>query len=334
MAQKQKQVDRVLSSPRLLVSDTTPSGLLKVLTEHQGIISILDPEPRFLHNLIKEPRMIDLLLSGYTDEPFSYYHAYKEYSFDSLCMNMCILCQPNEAQNFLENKELSDRGLLGRVLPIFSYQIWTNQCENNSQDYSKIYRSKIKDLLEYFSSKEHFVEFSLNEEAHKLFQSIQFERTQNIEPYNSFMAKIKGLIVRLAFAIHLWNFKGEDNSFEITASEIQDAKNVVDFYVLPNVDFLYGRYNRKVHKTACQILQRIFDISPTNRYKLNNGIAMSDLKKMLHAKGTELDAPLELLCIHNFIRVLKTQNDSDKIILHPRFYCEFPQLASQFPILD
>lgn len=148
------------------------------------------------------------------------------------------------------------------------------------------------------------------------------------------MSKIKGLIVRLALAIHLWNFKGEDDSFEVTFAEIQDAITIVHAYVLPNAQFIYDRYNLKVYKNAYKILQRLYDISEPERYKIYNSILVSELKKMVHAKGTELDVPLELLSMHNFIRVLKTKNGADKIILHPRFYFEFHNLASLFPLLD
>lgn len=97
---------------------------------------------------------------------------------------------------------------------------------------------------------------------------------------------------------------------------------------------MYGKYNLKVYKTAYKILQRLYDISEPERYKIYNGILVSELKKMVHAKGTELDVPLELLSMHNFICVLKTQNGADKIILHPRFYLEFYNLAPLFPRLD
>lgn len=134
--------------------------------------------------------------------------------------------------------------------------------------------------------------------------------------------------------MHLWDFRGENDSFEISLLEIQIALTIVTLYILPNVQFMYGRYNRKAYKMAYKILQRIYDISPAERYKLQGGIAISELKKALHAKGTELDVPLELLSMHNFIRVLKTQNEADKIILHPRFYLEFHNLAPLFPRLD
>ena len=140
--------------------------------------------------------------------------------------------------------------------------------------------------------------------------------------------------MRIATAIHLWNFEGDDDSFEISLTEIQLAITIVNVYIMPSVNFMYGWYNRKAYKTVHKILQRIYDIYPAERYKLQGGIAISELKKALHAKGTELDVPLELLSKQNFIRVLKTQNGADKIIVHPRFYLEFHNLAPLFFRLD
>lgn len=330
--QNQEQVDTVLFSPKLFISDTTSIGFLKTLDENKGVINILDAEPIALRNFIKDPKILNLLLYGHTDEPFSYSHAYKERKFKSLCINICILCQPGEAQKFLEDKNLSDRGLLGRFLPIFSNQTWKN--EYGTLDLGERYRSIIQSLLRYFSSKGHIIEFSISKEAQNLLQNISVENTQKIEPYNSFMGKITGLFIRLALAIHLWDFQYDNDSFEISLAELQDAITIVSAYVLPNVQFLYGKYNLSVYKMGYRILQRLYDISEPEHYKINEGILVSTLKKVLHKNGTDLDIPLELLSNHNFIRVMKTQNGADKIIVHPRFYQEFSYVASQFPKLE
>ena len=196
-------------------------------------------------------------------------------------------------------------------------------------------QNKIQTLLKYFYLNEQKVIFKVSDEAQPILSTYQLTPSfQSTDVHNSFIAKGKGLIVRIAAAIHLWNFQGDDDSFEISLAEIQLAADIVNTYIMPSVDFMYGRYNRKVYKMAHKILQRIYDISPDDRYKLQGGIAISDLKKMLHAKGTELDVPLELLSIHNFVRVLKTHNGADKIIVHPVFYQVFPHMTALFTTLD
>lgn len=336
LSQEQQHFEKALCSRSLFISAATAAGFIKALSDSQGSTNILDPEPRFLQNFAKESSILELLLSAFSDERYSYETAYAAYSFESLCINMCIMCQPDEAQKFLDTKQLADRGLLARFIPIYNNQtvIYKFDCSNWS-GFTEGYKNKIQTLLKYFYLNEQKVIFKVSDEAQSILSTYQLTPSfQNTDVYNSFIAKGKGLIVRIAAAIHLWNFQGDDDSFEISLTEIQLASDIVNTYIMPSVDFMYGRYNRKVYKMAHKILQRIYEISPDDRNKLYNGIAISDLKKMLGKKGTELDVPLELLSIHNFVRVLKTQNGADKIIVHRRFYYEFPQLASQFTILD
>lgn len=335
LSQEQQHFKKTLCSRSLFISATTATGFIRALSDNQGSTNILDPEPRFLHNFAKESNILELLLSAYPDEPFSYETAYNTYSFESLCINICIMCQPDEAQKFFDTKQFADRGLLARFVPIYNNQTEINQFKGNWSDFAEGYKNKIQTLLVYFSQKEQKMIFKVSDEARSFLSSLKVNLSvQNTEAYGSFMAKINGLVVRIATVIHLWNFQGDKDSFEISFEEMQLAVTIVNTYILPSINFMYGRYNRKVYKMAHKILQRIYDISPADRYKLYNGIAISDLKKMLHTKGTELDAPLELLSNHNFVWVLNTSNGGDKIIVHPRFYDEFPHLASQFIILD
>lgn len=330
-----QKLKKELKSDKLLASTITSTALLKILKDNNEAISILDSEPRLLSLLEKDPKLLDLFLSGHTGEAFSYDTAYDNYSFDRPCLNLCVMCQPDKAQTFLGNKKLADRGLLGRFVPIFSNQTWENPSVNNSQECTEFYENKIQSLLEYCSSKEEIITFSLSEEAQGFLLSLGNIPSQNVEPYDSFMAKGKGLIVRIATAIHLWDFKGNNDSFEISLSEIQDALTIVTTFVFPHAQFMYGRYNPTVYKTAYKILQHLNKISGSERCKINDmGISVSVIKKALHTKGTELDASLELLSIYNFIRVLRTQDGADKVIVHPMFYLEFPNLAQQFPKLD
>ena len=132
LSQEQQHFEKVLCSRSLFISTTTAAAFIKALSDSQGSTNVLDPEPRFLQNFAKESSILELLLSAFSDERYSYETAYAAYSFESLCINMCIMCQPDEAQKFLDTKQLADRGLLARFIPIHNNQMTINQfdCSN------------------------------------------------------------------------------------------------------------------------------------------------------------------------------------------------------------
>ncbi len=336
----QKICDEIFSSCKLLASNITPLALLQLLQEQGESISFLDSEPHIFYNLKKDNKLLELFLSGYTGEPVRYQSSYKIYDFNRLCINMCIMCQPREANKIISNKEFADRGLLGRIIPIYNSQAYLNNYGYNWQDVANNYNQRIYNLLDYFSNCPDRVKFTLSNDAKNHLLNLRPHISESITPVeltpqlNSFYGKFRGLIVRLATAIHLYNFERDNYNFVISLEEIQIAELIFSNNIDKHIRFLYGKYTPQVYKIAYKILQYFQSISSEQLHLLSNGVFVSEIKKNLHLKGVELDAPLELLTYHNFIRILKFPNKKDIILLNQRFYHEFHLIASDFLILD
>lgn len=222
LSEKLESIDREIQQlkerPKLLIDKPTPKELAMEMARQDEAIAIFEAEGS-IWKLRARPSDDDILLKGYTMEPFGDETTTASVNMQGPCLTICTYIQEPVAEKLFSNDTLKGHGLLARILPVFVHENHGYRDANPrdvSDELVKIYSDKIHSLFSIQrpagrEGERTFHTLELTNEARKLWQNYAAYIGQKItdgffKDFESFGEKLAGHAVRLAGALHLLKY--------------------------------------------------------------------------------------------------------------------------------
>ena len=336
MAQLNKTLKQLHEIPKQFMErrepfamSSTTQKLASRLKENKEHAAFLQPEGDLMNDLIDDKNLQELLLRGYTGEPWSRETTRTSITINRPCIQVTSFVQLDVASRFFSNKNLLANGLLARFIPCLCAGALIHSSPNVSlQPYNK----KIEDVLAIYGPRTtlNTVQYvQADSDAVALVYQFREYIKQNYfqwAPRDShpFLQKAHGLAARLALAYHIWchddpvQHKLDETSMYVGISLVQT--------VLRDVFFVYAETGLRAYPLAQRILENLRNISPCEtQWIIVNGISSADIAKRVGKRLVDVNNALHYLASRNYLMVYDTGKSSHNVALHPCFFT--PELA-------
>jgi replicative DNA helicase len=311
---------RIPSMPRLIVDDCTPERLVTILQEQDGRIALMSPEGdvfdlmagRYSANATSN---LGVYLKAHAGDPIrvdrvgrppDYVHA------PALTLGLAV--QPEVIRGLAEKPGFRGRGLLARILYAMPTSLLGRRDVNPppvSDDVREAYHKNVLALLG--------LPFAFNEDGQPTTRLLRFNSNAQealtrfaawVEPQLAefgdlggiadWGGKLVGAVVRIAGILHMAAFANSRSPWEfpITSQTIENAIEIGK-YLIPHAKAAFAEMGADAMlEGAKRILRWIDDRRVT-------AFTKRDLHQSLRGsfkRVEELDAPLNLLVDHGFVR--------------------------------
>lgn len=251
-------------------------------------------------------------------------------------MNITTFVQPDVLMRFYSNRNLKERGLNARFLPLFSTKNSTPSMLNPATGSMLDYNSRVSKMLRRNFSQDKgrkIFDVSVTPEAYARIKGVEQLYKQEVEarrfsPINrkkfemsisSFLSKAHGSIVRLALAIHAWNYP-EPEQYPITLEEVEAAISMMDVIIA----HAHAAFNHE-RSQACYDAQLILDW--ISRCDWTNHSPVFESHKAMEAisglNKKQCHVALDLLEEHGYIKQLIEAGHDRICVLHPQLVEQF-----------
>ena len=311
--------------PRILVGISTLEKLAEIMAGQDEAIGLLDAEGGALKNIIKNPDMLDLVLKGFTGEPFSY-DTKTAGSVSMTCptLTICFIAQLTVLEAAYQNEELIARGMMPRFLSvILSNHVQTslNPHDGIPQELTEWILETVRRLVrirqpEAADGKRcpHVIDLSPGAKAEIDHYSLMIkQQIQNgvFDQYSAFGDKLVGQAVRLAGVIHLMT--AEDPLSETIDAEAMRCGVALAEFFRQHAAIAFSPEARDSVIFAPKILKWI------RRHRIRDFTETNALRGVGHAKIAQIRAGLDELDRHNFVRRVYTARGRTYCV-HPNAY--------------
>lgn len=314
--------------PRVLVDTTSPYSLCKILSEQGESCGCLTAEGDLINSLLlKKNRNIAFVNKLYNQEPYETSTARNNLSLKHPAFSMVNFIQPSLMTKLFTDSELNELGTTARLLPFFHGQgPFQQRCSPFSfSRASSLYRNAIERLLSLYHSQDTNatrykvgLEVSAIEELEKFRQEVSFYlQGVNDRKSESAYRKLHGQAVRLAWAIHAWNYD-QPHTTPITRKEIEQAIHLCRILAM-HIGYAYSPTGLQAYEDAIKIIQNLKKVN----FPMRNGSLGQEytdsrtIQSRTHVKAEQVNNALELLHNCNWIRIIDNGKRSNIIIRNP-----------------
>ena len=307
---------------------STYLGLMKKLKQQGETIALLDAEASFIFSkYFKESYFTTLLNNAYVGEPCQYDTSTPKNKIDlqNPSINILLFLQTEFMVEHFANEGLKKIGYLPRVLPIFASKyvetdmIPTFWGMDDTPTPSDLYSEKISKILDITYTQDQFREIydiTCEPEACRLIKKFHNKNQQdvldNVYPHmEAFIKKLHGHAVRLAGAIHGWNYLHPHKRL-LSAKEMKAGISLA-LIARDHADIAYNTELKNAKENAMKILRYLIrqDWSRSNPL-----ISSTQLQQRIGFKKAQCLPALDFLEKHNLIRQHHEPGHAVLCILH------------------
>ena len=312
-------LDNDTHTPRLLVDAPTPEKLAVELGRQNEAIGMFEPEGGFWKSRV-HAALDDILLKGYTGE--SYGADTKTMGavyLQAPVLSICTFVQPNVLEGLYSNSDLTEHGLISRILPVLapSYNGANNGADIPTALIER-YEQKIRSLLSIRrpdgDDEErtfHMIELSAEAKDRIAKYGHQIRQQSNAGAFDAFPAfgsKLAGHAVRLAGAVHLVTHTDPQNH-EIADKTMEAGIAFAEFF--------------RIHAEAAHTQEARDGVK--YGWKIYNWMKRRNCKDFTerdaqrgigHCKISEIQAGIDMLERHNYLHRYVNGN-STTCVVHP-----------------
>ncbi len=313
----------------VIVDSVSPAGLRKILLTQGEACGVITAESDFLDKiLLKTSGDSKFFNKLYTQEPYVVSSTREHQALNHPSLSMVNFVQLSIAYKLFSCDKLNNLGVTGRFLPFFSHVPPKHTCNAiTEQQYTAEINKKIKKLLNLYytqdgNAKRHTV--LLERDAVSLIRQFENEVSSSIIPNMPNQAhpglrKLHGQAVRIAWAIHAWNYD-IPHQYPITTEEAAQAINICR-YLLPHIRYAYDPRELQAHGNAIKIITNLQNINTSlgNKELLKGYITSRTIQQRTHIKAEQVNNALQLLERHGWLRIIDNGKQSNIAVLHPHF---------------
>jgi len=299
--------------PRLIISDVTPEGIVRVLHEQNGRLGIFSSEgAELLSNVSGRYSSngqinIDTLLKAHSGETITVDRSSRNRNaivIRNPRLTMVLCMQPSVLDNLWKQKDFKNRGFLARMLCVLPPNPLGSRKINVpciSEQVKTDYLGNVLTLLNL--PKEKCKKLKLSDQALKLFNEFRVELEPKLGPDGQYKSmtgwgsKCPGAIARLAGVLHLADKAALPNLEEefITEETMLSAIKLGEFFIkhIEKVQGIYGESDE--HRISMRIINHL----KSNRI---SEFSMRDIYRELGETKKLIEQPLKRLEMKGHIR--------------------------------
>lgn len=311
--------------PSLTCDSITPEAIVTKMVDNDGKIAVVSDEGKFIDMIggqydKKGKPNFDVVLSAYSGADVQEDRISRGPSFlKNPALTAFVSAQPARLQDLMKIPNAIERGLIARwliALPKSNVGFRKLDGPPAPQEVQAFYEACIRKLLSIEPTRDEMgqivpTKLTLSPEAAALFSEFRKDlepdlrpETGNLSPIIDWANKAHGHLLRLAGILHISDFAGSADlkpSNVIESETILRAWSLIDFFV-PNVRAAYGNHG------AGPALSKALRIA---RWLTREKLASFKTAEAHKALGgrfekKELEDPLEILEMHNYIRPADT----------------------------
>jgi len=311
------------SRPRYLLDSPTPKKLAEVMQQQDEAIGIMEAEGGLWKNRVR-PNEDDILLKGYTMEPFSNETSTaKSVRMRAPCLTICSLVQMEVIETLYSKNKLKEHGVLPRILPTFA--TWRGGPKRADApeipEQSVIhYEETVRRLLDTCpvanTADREVYSLSLSNDARDALKTFEQKVNSLIHEgrfanFESFGEKLTGHAIRLAGTIHLWQ---HDAPNEHAISEIS-MKGGIDLacYYTQHAMAAFDLERLQALKFARKILKW------HERYPRSDFTIRQAQRGIGRCSAQEIQSGADMLERHGMLGQYLTTTHSHKCIMNPNY---------------
>ncbi len=306
-----KEIHKVL----LLFKKFTPAGFFRNLAEQGGYAFSMTAEGDFLASM--------LLNSSSDPELFNSLHDSERvtkitgrntrYDFAHAGLSSVNFIQPAVLKKLIKKYKNNDIGVLERFMILHNSHT-SKQIMYPPHDIYK-YSDTIDRLLKlYYTQDPEAKQYEVHLTNEALEHVLRFQPyLQNTSETESALNKLRGLIIRLAWAIHVCQYEfPHQHSIGLESVHIAIA---FCNYLLPHIEYLHSNTGLQAHEDAKNVFEKIISIQIAGDVPIAQGwIDSRILQQRTGIRASEMPHALAILVALNFIRVLDVGRKSNIVV--------------------
>ncbi len=260
---------------RLFLQDTTGIAAAEFLQRQKGTsLTILDGEGAAFDSILSDHRLLELLLSGFSNENISFERSSKpSVVLQSPHVSLCVLTQEVKLKAISKKQSMWDEGFIPRSLIFIAPSMVGHRTtaigEEVPQNWKNWWRQKCEALLHLpynvsWNDKRKYKHLYFSSEAAQVWR----EFSNNLErmmlqgtdtyPLRAWLGKMPGVAARVASFYHLFD-TSEIRDVTISGLHMQQACNLI-YELIPTMQHVHSLYfpvDNIIEKTITKIINWI-----------------------------------------------------------------------------
>lgn len=306
--------------PRLVANDATPEKLIDLLHEHNGRMALLSAEGEVFDLMggrySNGVPNLDVYVKGHPGDPIHVDRLNRDANYiDRPSLTIGVTVQPEVLNGLMDKPGMHGRGVLARFLYSLPASPVGNRDVNPPtipDDVRTRYRTNICRLIALRTTNGQYKEneaklLSLSTAAHHKIVEQRARLEPKLGPYGElaeiadWAAKFTGALVRIAGILHLAEHVEHEAPWEISISldTVERAVHLGENYLIDHALAAYAVMGADLSTEAA--LQVLRWIETNGKEAFSKRDAHNGLRSKF-PKAQKLDAPLDLLVDHGYIR--------------------------------